>query len=216
MKKNTIISILVILGILVIDQILKIWVKTTFTYGQELNLIGERIKLLFVENNGMAFGMEIPGQWGKISLSLFRIFAITILIHYLIKIIRNGESTIFVVCISMIIAGATGNLIDSLFYGMIFSESTAFEVAKIFPAEGGYAPFLHGKVVDMFYCPIIKDSAGETLFFKPIFNVADSSITVSVFLMIIFYKKIFYKKKETSSSKDQENLDTAPEQNEIS
>ncbi|MFQ3578989.1 MAG: lipoprotein signal peptidase [Bacteroidales bacterium] len=215
MKKNTIISILVILGILVIDQVLKIWVKTTFTYGQELNLIGERIKLLFVENNGMAFGMEIPGQWGKISLSLFRIFAITILIYYLVKIIRNGESPIFVVCISMIIAGATGNLIDSLFYGMIFSESTAFEVAKIFPAEGGYAPFLHGKVVDMFYCPIIKDSAGETLFFKPIFNVADSSITVSVFLMIIFYKKIFYKKKETATSEEHENLNTVPDQNEV-
>ena len=136
---------------------------------------------------------------GKLFLSLFRVVAISLLIYYLCKIIKAGENLFYIICIS-IIAGATGNLIDSAFYGLIFNESTYYQVATMFPPEGGYAPFLHGKVVDMFYCPIIETTyptwfpfvgGKEFLFFRPVFNVADSAITVSVFLLLIFYKRIF-------------------------
>lgn len=200
MRKKSLIAIAIILGILILDQVLKIWIKTNFTLGQELNIIGEKIKLHFVENEGMAFGMTFGGSWGKLFLSLFRVVAISLLIYYLCKIIKAGENLFYIICISLIIAGATGNLIDSAFYGLIFNESTYYQVATMFPPEGGYAPFLHGKVVDMFYCPIIETTyptwfpfvgGKEFLFFRPVFNVADSAITVSVFLLLIFYKRIF-------------------------
>lgn len=200
MRKKSLIAIAIILGILILDQVLKIWIKTNFTLGQELNIIGDKIKLHFVENEGMAFGMTFGGSWGKLFLSLFRVVAISLLIYYLCKIIKAGENLFYIICISLIIAGATGNLIDSAFYGLIFNESTYYQVATMFPPEGGYAPFLHGKVVDMFYCPIIETTyptwfpfvgSKEFLFFRPVFNVADSAITVSVFLLLIFYKRIF-------------------------
>ncbi|HNY44389.1 MAG: lipoprotein signal peptidase [Bacteroidota bacterium] len=200
MRKKSLIAIAIILGILILDQVLKIWIKTNFTLGQELNIIGDKIKLHFVENEGMAFGMTFGGSWGKLFLSLFRVVAISLLIYYLCKIIKAGENLFYIICISLIIAGATGNLIDSAFYGLIFNESTYYQVATMFPPEGGYAPFLHGKVVDMFYCPIIETTyptwfpfvgGKEFLFFRPVFNVADSAITVSVFLLLIFYKRIF-------------------------
>lgn len=200
MRKKSLIAIAIILGILILDQVLKIWIKTNFTLGQELNIIGDKIKLHFVENEGMAFGMTFGGSWGKLFLSLFRVVAISLLIYYLCKIIKAGENLFYIICISLIIAGATGNLIDSAFYGLIFNESTYYQVATMFPPEGGYAPFLHGKVVDMFYCPIIETTyptwfpfvgGKELLFFRPVFNVADSAITVSVFLLLIFYKRIF-------------------------
>ena len=200
MRKKSLIAIAIILGILILDQVLKIWIKTNFTLGQELNIIGDKIKLHFVENEGMAFGMTFGGSWGKLFLSLFRVVAISLLIYYLCKIIKAGENLFYIICISLIIAGATGNLIDSAFYGLIFNESTQYQVATMFPPEGGYAPFLYGKVVDMFYCPIIETTyptwfpfvgGKEFLFFRPVFNVADSAITVSVFLLLIFYKRIF-------------------------
>lgn len=200
MRKKSLIAIAIILGILILDQVLKIWIKTNFTLGQELNIIGDKIKLHFVENEGMAFGMTFGGSWGKLFLSLFRVVAISLLIYYLCKIIKAGENLFYIICISLIIAGATGNLIDSAFYGLIFNESTYYQVATMFPPEGGYAPFLHGKVVDMFYCPIIETTyptwfpfvgGKEFLFFRPVFNVANSAITVSVFLLLIFYKRIF-------------------------
>ena len=167
--------------------------------GEEILIIGKGVRLYFIENPGMAFGMEIGGTWGKLALSLFRIVAIGGITWYLIKAIKRGVSTFFVICIAMIIAGAFGNLIDSAFYGLLFNSSH-YQVASLLPAEGGYASFLHGHVVDMFYCPVINTHipsnwpfwAGKHIvFFRPIFNIADSAITVSVLLMIVFYKKVF-------------------------
>lgn len=210
MKKSIILSIVVIFVILIIDQALKIWVKTDFYLYESVELIGNKVQLHFVENPGMAFGMELwGGNIGKILLSIFRIIAIAGLIYFLIQIIKKQQNMILVLCVSLIIAGAMGNLIDSAFYGLIFNESTTIEKAILFPESGGYAPFLMGKVVDMFYCPLFKFPEwlpwlGGQTFFSPIFNVADSAITISVFIAIIFYKKIFknnsIKKHETAEN----------------
>jgi signal peptidase II len=198
-KKQYIVAVLVILLILIADQALKIWVKTNMMIGEQIPIIGNSIMLYFIENPGMAFGMEIPGLFGKLILSIFRLVAIVLLSIYLHKTIKKGVSSFFVICIAMVIAGAAGNLIDSAFYGLIFSESTN-QIATLFPQEGGYAQFMHGHVVDMFYCPVIDTHIPESwpfwaskhiIFFRPVFNIADSAITVSVILMIIFYRKVF-------------------------
>jgi signal peptidase II len=215
MKKKALISIAIILGILIVDQVLKIWVKTTMEMGEEIHIIGDRILLHFTENPGMAFGMELGGSWGKLALSLFRIIAITGLSIYLYKILKAGENMFYIICISLVIAGATGNLIDSAFYGIIFNESFG-QVATMFPEGGGYAPFLYGHVVDMFYCPVIDThypdwfpfvGGDRLLFFRPVFNVADSAITVSVFLMIIFYRKVFRKNLISFAKPEKENTE---------
>jgi signal peptidase II len=149
----------------------------------------------------MAFGMEIAGKFGKIILSLFRIGAVAGIGWYLIYLIKQKESTGLIFTISIIMAGALGNIIDSAFYGMIFSNSY-YHVASMFPAEGGYSSFLHGRVVDMFYFPVIKGTfpdwipfrgGGSFIFFRPVFNIADSSITVGVTLILIFQKRLFMK-----------------------
>ena len=179
-------SILVILAVLIIDQISKIWIKTHFALGESIE-ITSWFHIAFIENSGMAFGLEfIP----KLYLTLFRIVAvggIGYLIYRFIK--QNKYPTGFIICISLIFAGALGNIIDCVFYGVIFSESTPYQVAQLLHESGGYAALFHGKVVDMLYFPIIKNSAGETLFFSPVFNIADSVITVSVFYILIFYRK---------------------------
>jgi signal peptidase II len=163
----------------------------------------------------MAFGMELGGSWGKLALSIFRIIAITGLSIYLYKILKAGENMFYIICISLVIAGATGNLIDSAFYGIIFNESFG-QVATMFPEGGGYAPFLYGHVVDMFYCPVIDThypdwfpfvGGDRLLFFRPVFNVADSAITVSVFLMIIFYRKVFRKNLISFAKPEKENTE---------
>lgn len=201
MKKKTIVALAIIFGVLVLDQVIKIWVKTHMQMGEEIHLISDKIMFHFTENPGMAFGMELGGTWGKLALSLFRILAISGLTYYLVRIIKAGENTFYIACIALVIAGATGNLIDSAFYGLIFNESYG-QVATMFPAGGGYESFLYGNVVDMFYCPVIDTyypdwvpfvGGDRLMFFRPVFNVADSAITVSVFLMIIFYKKVFRK-----------------------
>ncbi len=201
MKKKTIVALAIIFGVLVLDQVIKIWVKTHMQMGEEIHLISNKIMFHFTENPGMAFGMELGGTWGKLVLSLFRILAISGLTYYLVRIIKAGENTFYIACIALVIAGATGNLIDSAFYGLIFNESYG-QVATMFPAGGGYESFLYGNVVDMFYCPVIDThypdwfpfvGGDRLMFFRPVFNVADSAITVSVFLMIIFYKKVFRK-----------------------
>ncbi len=195
-------SILIFL-ILILDQITKIWIKTTMIIGQEYHVFGNWFIIHFTENNGMAYGMELGGDLGKLALSVFRIVAVIFIGYFLYKLSKNEEkNTGFVLSIAGIFAGALGNIIDSLVYGTIFTDSY-YRVAEIFPKEGGYSSFLHGKVVDMFYFPIINTHipqwspifAGEQfVFFQPVFNIADASITISVVAIILFHRKYLMKK----------------------
>jgi len=192
-------SILLILIILILDQILKIWVKTHMEIGDEIHLFGKYGMLHFIENNGMAFGMEMGGNKGKVILSLFRIIAICGIGWFLVSLLKKKANIGLILAVSAILAGAIGNLIDSAFYGMIFSESFS-QPAILFPPGGGYSSFLHGRVVDMFYFPVINTHwpvwspirPGESfIFFRPVFNVSDSAITCGVFAILIFQKRMF-------------------------
>ena len=192
-------SIALILIILIADQVLKIWIKTTMIIGQEIPLFGSWGYIYFIENNGMAFGMELGGKIGKLFLSLFRIVFIGAIGWFLNSTINKKAHWGLILAISAIFAGAIGNMIDSAFYGMIFSESYV-QPAVMFQPEGGYSSFLHGRVVDMFYFPIIDTQwpdwspikAGESLiFFRPVFNIADSAITCGVISILLFQKKMF-------------------------
>jgi len=192
-------SVLLIFLILIADQVLKIWVKTTMEIGQEIHLLGNWGILHFIENNGMAFGMEMGGKTGKLILSLFRIIAIFAIGLFLNSLIKRKADTGLILAVSAILAGAIGNIIDSAFYGLIFNESFN-QVAVLFPPEGGYSSFLQGKVVDMFYFPVINTHwpawspfrPGESfVFFRPVFNIADSAITCGVIAIILFQKKMF-------------------------
>ncbi len=196
-------SLILIVLVLFVDQVLKIWIKTNMYLGQEFNVLGNWFIIHFTENEGMAFGMKFGGNYGKLLLSLFRIVAISAIGWFLFKLIKEKADKLYIISITLIFAGATGNMIDSALYGLIFTDSF-FEIARIFPKEGGYGSFLHGKVVDMFYLPIIQGvypdwfplKGGETfIFFRPVFNIADSSISVGVLLLIIFQKRFFKKAK---------------------
>ncbi len=191
-------------GIIVADQILKIWVKTHMYIGEDIPLIGDWALLHFVENEGFAFGMSFGGTTGKLILSLFRLLASGALIWFLMRQIGKGIHMSLLLCLSLITAGAVGNLIDCCFYGLIFNEST-YTVAQMFPPEGGYAPFLLGKVVDMFYFPLFETTLPEWLpiwggdhfeFFSAIFNIADAAITVGAFWFIIYTLISASKKKK--------------------
>ena len=196
---------IIILVIIIADQCLKIWVKTHF-YLYESYDIADWFKLTFVENPGMAFGWEIGS---KLFLTLFRIVASIVLIYYIFKIRSNREySRGYFVCLSLITAGAIGNVIDCMFYGIIFDQSTPYTIATLFPDGGGYGTFLHGRVVDMFYFPLCSWNwpqwmpwiGGEHfVFFQPVFNVADAAISVGMALLIIFYSRYWAKsdKKDT-------------------
>jgi len=203
-------SILIVFIVLFIDQALKLWIKTNMTMGQEFHMAGNWFIIHFTENNGMAFGLQFAGDYGKLALSLFRIFAVGFLGWYIVHLV--GKKTAFgvIFCFSLILAGALGNIIDSAFYGMLFSESTYFDVARFMPAEGGYSTFLHGKVVDMFYFPILEGiypqwvpflGGDSFIFFRPVFNVADSAITTGVLSLLIFQRQFF----KTQDEKPVEN-----------
>jgi signal peptidase II len=191
---------LIVFSILILDQVLKFWIKTTFYMGESHAMIGQWFFLHFTENEGMAFGMRLGGNYGKLMLSLFRIVAVIIIGWWLFRVTKQGAGNLLIICISLIFAGALGNIIDSAFYGLIFNESTYMQIAAFLPEGGGYGTFLHGKVVDMLYFPIIESyypawfpvwGGEEFIFFRPVFNLADSSITTGVLILILFQKKVF-------------------------
>ncbi|MBP5307318.1 MAG: signal peptidase II [Paludibacteraceae bacterium] len=175
-----------ILLILLIDQLVKVWVKTSFRLGDGVYFT-DWFQLLFVENNGMAFGWQFGD---KLLLSIFRLVCCVLLVWYIVRMIRRpkGERTSYIYVIGTTLAGAVGNLIDGTLYGCIFSSSLG-RIASFVPFGSGYSSLFHGKVVDMFYFPIITNDAGETLFFDAVFNVADIAVTVSIFLIILFFRK---------------------------
>lgn len=199
MKKRTVFFIICL--VVIADQVLKIYVKTHFHAGESHAVLGHWFQLYFIENEGMAYGWKFGGEFGKMALTLFRLAAVIFGIFYIKKIIEKKYNRGFIICVALIFAGALGNLIDSMFYGMIFQSSSLmlFNVAKIFPAHG-YAGFLHGNVVDMLYFPIIHTQfpswfpfwGGQDFdFFSPIFNLADASISSGIIAIFVFQKRFF-------------------------
>jgi len=194
---------LLIFLVLFIDQSVKIWIKTHMMMGQEYRILGDWFIIHFTENNGMAFGMEFGGNGGKLVLSMFRIFAVAGIGWYLVHLVKTKAHQGFVLSIALILAGALGNILDSAFYGLIFDNSY-YQIAHLFPQNGGYATFLHGRVVDMLYFPILKGhypswvpfvGNDQFIFFRPVFNIADSSITIGVFIILLFQKRFFKPEK---------------------
>ena len=206
-----VIAILTIVLSLVIDQVTKIWVKLTMQSGDEFSYIGNWARIHFVENEGMAFGMSFGAGMGKFLLTFFRIIAVGFISYYLAQQIKDKKSSKgFVFALSLILVGAVGNIIDSIFYGHIFSHSDG-QVAKLFPLGGGYASWLHGRVVDMFYFPIYRGILPNWIpffggkffeFFQFIFNVADACITIGVFIILIFQKKFFKEEPKEISTEE--------------
>lgn len=203
---------LLIFVILLIDQVSKFYIKTNFALGEEVRVF-DWFRILFVENEGMAWGAKIPGEYGKLILTSFRLVAIVGIAYWLWDSVRKNSSTELVVAVSLIFAGAFGNIIDSVFYGEIFSHSYN-QVATFLPDEGGYGTLLHGKVVDMLYFPLWSGYLPEWIpiwggeyftFFEPVFNVADSAITIGVFLLIIFNKKAFSLENEDKTHEEKKS-----------
>ena len=216
-------AITIIILVLLVDQISKVYIKTHFVLSEEINVLGlDWFRIHFLENNGMAWGKEFGGKSGKLFLTLFRLFAIGGIGYWLINAIKNNSHKILIVAISLIFAGAFGNIIDSVFYGIFFSDSF-HKVATFLPPEGGYNSLFHGKVVDMLYFPMINTMLPDWLpsisfnfpdwlpviggnhfslfenrrltFFDPVFNIADTAISTGVGLLVVFNKTIFPKKK---------------------
>lgn len=183
--------LIVIFIVLLLDQIVKFWIKMNMTLGESYHVFGDWFQIFFIENNGMAFGWEFGAQWGKLLLSIFRMIAVALLFYLIYYLVKKKVKFGPLFGISLITAGALGNIIDGMFYGMIFSESSYTQVATLFPEGGGYAGFLQGKVVDMLYFPLFTFPEwvpffGGQIFFSPVFNIADSAITIGFLYLLIF------------------------------
>lgn len=185
-------------------------------YHEQIPIFGSWFRLYFIENEGMAWGWKFGGETGKLLLTLFRLIAVIFGVFYIKSLLKKKEHPGFIVCVALIFSGALGNLIDSMFYGMIFSASEyGYPVATLFPEGGGYAGFMHGRVVDMLYAPIIEDKVlpnwipvwggNEFTFFSPIFNIADASISIGVMAILIFQGK-FFKKSEHPEKENPSDL----------
>jgi len=185
---------LIVVAAILIDQLIKVWVKTNMMLHESIRVF-DWFYISFIENNGMAYGMQIGS---KLALSLFRVAAIGLLVYYVWLQVKKKARMGYIVCLSMVLAGALGNLIDSMFYGLVFSASSPFFTSYFVDFGTGYAPFLMGKVVDMFYFPLIVTTwpdwvpmwgGEEFIFFSPVFNYADANISVGVVLLLLFYRK---------------------------
>ena len=199
----------IVVAVLVVDQALKFWIKTHMNFNQEYIIFPNWFRIHFTENPGMAYGLELGGEWGKVLLTLFRLAAVIIGFKYMKTLVKQQHHTGLLICGALILAGAAGNLIDSMFYGLIFSETNFYDVATFLPKGGGYAGFLHGKVVDMLYFPVYRGYLPQWIpfkggdyfvFFNPIFNIADAAISVGVITILVFQKRFFHKHNEKQST----------------
>lgn len=219
MKRTTLIF-LTIISVLIIDQWLKVHIKLTYPIGDGFKMFGQDwARIHFVENKGMAFGLEMGGAAGKYALSIFRILMVGLLGYIIKGLVEAKESKWLIVCFSLIIAGAIGNIIDSMVYGLIFSASSFHgPVAQFMPEAGGYAPFLQGKVVDMFHFPMVTTTwpewvpkwGGSSLeFFRPVFNVADAAISVGVIAILLFHRRFFTKPEDIKIQSEANSISTS-------
>lgn len=217
-------AILIVIIVLLVDQSIKIWIKTHMALGESFQVFGSKFLIHFTENPGMAFGMQFGGETGKLILSIFRIIAVIGICWYLAHLIKTKVRTGLILCFALILAGALGNIIDSAFYGLIFDKGMKYNPALNYWEQysgiaefgrPGYASFLKGCVVDMLYFPLIHGhypswvpiwGGKEFLFFRPVFNIADSSITVGVFLILIFQKRFF--KVDNATSEENEEVES--------
>lgn len=220
MSKRSIQVVVIVFLVLCIDQVLKIWVKTHMEYGEEFTLLGFNwARIHFVENEGMAFGLSLGNDLGKLALSVFRLVAVGFLIYIIYSLVKIKETFGVILSFSLILAGALGNILDSAFYGLMFSPTPYHGgIATLFPEGGGYAPFLYGKVVDMLYFPMINTTLPSWLpvwggqhfeFFRPVFNISDAAISSGVISLLLFNRRIF-KSKPVEATVD-ETIAVKPE-----